>query len=76
MFPNLSLFFSRWKEGRIERLLSVFENLIRTGLGLFAFSLTFLSLRIFMMSVSVKLSISVHSSRINFSSYCCIVVFS
>ena len=32
MFPNLSLLFSQWKLIlRIERLLSVFDNLIRTG---------------------------------------------
>ena len=77
MFPNLSLFFSRWKVLRIERLLSVFEILIRTGLWLFAFWLTFPSLCISMMSVSVKLlSISEHRSRLCFSSYCCFVVFS
>ena len=78
MFPNLSLHFSRWKFLRIERLLSVFENFIRTaGLGRFAFSLTFPSLRISVMSVSVKvLSFSVPCSRSCCSSCCCFVVFS
>ena len=78
MFQNLSLFFSRWKFLRIERLLSVFGNLIRTGLGLLVSSLNVPSLRISMcmMSVSVKLSISVHNSRIYCSLCCCFVVFS
>ena len=77
MFPNLSLLFSQWKILRIERLLSVFEILTKTGLELLPISLAFSSLQIFMMSVSVKLlSISVDSSKICCSSYCCFVDFS
>ena len=61
---------------RRVRLLSMCVNVISTGLGLVALSLSSPNLRVSVMSMSVKLLfISVHISRICSLSCRCLLVF-